>query len=57
MVNVFFIIIIDGYICIQYMIRPFPSIYLYERFGTIRIPTTFDDMEQFSEDITILMNF
>ncbi|CAG8608536.1 20013_t:CDS:2 [Gigaspora rosea] len=37
--------------------RPLPSVYLFEEFGTIKIPTTFDDMEQFSEDISVLMNF
>ncbi|CAJ0840970.1 17585_t:CDS:2, partial [Entrophospora sp. SA101] len=48
---------INGYIHINYMIRPFPCVYLYEKFGKIKIPITFNDMEQFSEDITTLMNF
>ncbi|CAJ0758215.1 2841_t:CDS:2 [Entrophospora sp. SA101] len=39
------------------MRKPFPCVYLYEKFGKIKIPITFNDMEQFSEDITTLMNF
>ncbi|CAG8787917.1 15314_t:CDS:10, partial [Gigaspora margarita] len=48
---------INGIIRIHYMVRPLPSVYLFEEFGTIKIPTTFDDMEQFSEDMSVLMNF
>lgn len=38
-------------------LRVYTSVYLFEEFGTIKIPTTFDDMEQFSEDMSVLMNF
>ncbi|CAJ0898950.1 7245_t:CDS:2 [Entrophospora sp. SA101] len=48
---------INGVIRIHYMMRPLPSVYLFEEFGAIKIPITFDDMEQFSKDMTILMNF
>ncbi len=39
------------------MMKPLPSVYLFEEFGAIKIPTTFNDMEQFSKDMSILMNF
>ncbi|RIB27457.1 hypothetical protein C2G38_2160553 [Gigaspora rosea] len=36
-------------ISIKFMVRPLPSIYLYEEFVSIKIPTTFDDMEEFAK--------
>ncbi|CAG8573636.1 16273_t:CDS:2, partial [Acaulospora colombiana] len=48
---------VNGRIHIRYMVRPLPSIYLYDEFACIKLPRTFDDMEQFSMDIAILMDF
>ena len=39
------------------MVRPLPSIYLYEEFVSIKIPTTFDDMEEFAKSMSTLMDF
>ncbi|GES89415.1 hypothetical protein GLOIN_2v1776381 [Rhizophagus clarus] len=48
---------INGNINIKYMVRPLPSIYLYEEFVSIKIPTTFDDMEEFAKSMSTLMDF
>ncbi|CAG8534790.1 12815_t:CDS:2, partial [Acaulospora morrowiae] len=48
---------INGNISIKYLIRPLPSIYLYEEFVNIKIPMTFDDMEEFAKSMPILMDF
>ncbi|CAB4423614.1 unnamed protein product [Rhizophagus irregularis] len=42
---------------IKYMVRPLPSIYLYNEFVSLKIPTSFDDMEKFAKDMSILMDF
>ena len=39
------------------MIQPLPSIYLYDEFACIKLPRTFDDMEQFAMEIAVLMDF
>ncbi|CAG8534699.1 10406_t:CDS:2, partial [Ambispora leptoticha] len=46
-----------GNISIKYMVRPLPSIYLYEEFVSIKIPMTFDDMEEFAKSMQTLMDF
>ncbi|RGB26627.1 hypothetical protein C1646_674631 [Rhizophagus diaphanus] len=47
---------VNGHIHIRYMVRPLPSVYLYDEFACIKIPTSFDDMEQFAIDMKILMD-
>ncbi|CAG8683613.1 8967_t:CDS:2, partial [Acaulospora morrowiae] len=47
----------NGEIRIRFMVRPLPSIYLYDEFACIKLPNSFDDMEQFATDMAILMNF
>ncbi|CAG8633725.1 5566_t:CDS:10 [Funneliformis mosseae] len=47
----------NGRIHIRYMVRPLPSVYLYNEFVNLKLPNTFNDMEQFSLDIKILMDF
>ncbi|CAB4426372.1 unnamed protein product [Rhizophagus irregularis] len=39
------------------MVRPLPSVYLYNEFVNLMLPNTFNDMEQFSLDIKTLMDF
>lgn len=39
------------------MVRPLPSVYLYDEFVNLKLPNTFNDMEQFALDIKILMDF
>ncbi|CAG8743804.1 10156_t:CDS:2, partial [Dentiscutata erythropus] len=39
------------------MVRPLPSIYLDNEFACIKLPNSFDDMDQFAMDMAILMNF
>ncbi|CAG8670388.1 12763_t:CDS:10, partial [Dentiscutata heterogama] len=46
-----------GEIRIRYMVRPLPSIYLDNEFACIKLPNSFDDMDQFAMDMAILMNF
>ncbi|RHZ88062.1 hypothetical protein Glove_26g296 [Diversispora epigaea] len=48
---------VNGEIRIRYMVRPLPSIYLYDEFARIKLPNSFDDMEQFATNMAILMNF
>ncbi|CAG8725168.1 9644_t:CDS:2, partial [Acaulospora morrowiae] len=48
---------VNGNISIKYMVRPLPSIYLYEEFVSIKIPMTFDDMEEFAKSMQTLMDF
>ncbi|CAG8723305.1 3039_t:CDS:2, partial [Funneliformis caledonium] len=48
---------VNGQIHIRFMVRPLPSVYLYEEFVCIKIPTSFDDIEQFSMDMKMLMDF
>ncbi|CAG8746554.1 9617_t:CDS:2, partial [Acaulospora colombiana] len=50
-------LVLDGEIRIRYMARPLPSIYLYDEFACIKLPNSFDDMEQFATDMAFLMNF
>ncbi|GBB89549.1 hypothetical protein RclHR1_16270003 [Rhizophagus clarus] len=39
------------------MVRPLPSIYLYNEFVSFKMPTSFDDMERFAKDMSTLMDF
>ncbi|KAF0489576.1 hypothetical protein F8M41_022049 [Gigaspora margarita] len=48
---------INRVIRIRFMMKPLPSVYVSEEFGSIKILITFNDMEQFSKDMLILMNF
>ncbi|CAG8508986.1 3831_t:CDS:10 [Ambispora leptoticha] len=48
---------VNGEIRIRYMVRPLPSIYLYDEFACIKLPNSFDHMEQFATEMAILMNF
>ena len=48
---------LDGQIYVQYMVRPLPSVYLYNEFTHIKIPKNFIDMEQFAIDMKMLMDF
>lgn len=48
---------VNGQIYVQYMVRPFSSVYLYNEFTHIKIPKNFIDMEQFALDMKVLMDF
>ncbi|GBB96202.1 hypothetical protein RclHR1_02700004 [Rhizophagus clarus] len=48
---------VNGQIHIRYLARPLPSLYLYDEFACIKIPNSFDDMEQFAVDMKMLMDF
>lgn len=48
---------VNGDIRIRYMVRPLPSVYLYDEFSCIQLPNSFEDMSQFATDEAILMNF
>ena len=39
------------------MVRPLPTVYLYDEFVNLKLPNTFNDMEQFALNIKILMDF
>ncbi|CAG8751333.1 30488_t:CDS:10, partial [Gigaspora margarita] len=41
---------VNGDIRIRYMVRPLPSVYLYDEFSCIQLPNSFEDMSQFATD-------
>jgi len=47
----------NGQIYVRYMVRPLPSVYLYNEFLHIKIPKNFNDMEQLAIDMKALMDF
>ncbi|CAG8529982.1 16513_t:CDS:2 [Cetraspora pellucida] len=52
-----YLIFIDGYIKVEYLMRPLPGVYILDKFTEIKIPESFDEFEAFAEKFTELMNF
>ncbi|RHZ78154.1 hypothetical protein Glove_167g78 [Diversispora epigaea] len=55
--RVYLIQTVNGYIIIKYFARPLPSIYILQRFASIKIPVSFYDFEQFAKDMVDLMSW
>ncbi|CAG8727714.1 13265_t:CDS:10 [Dentiscutata erythropus] len=47
----------NGYIKVEYLMRPLPGVYILDKFTEIKIPESFDEFEAFAEKFTELMNF